>query len=266
MTTTSTRDGASLTRIEVHRPVRGGRCEVRLSCSGPADRPRVRPMLLSSDDDGARVSLVPEGALLLSGDAVVIEVVVGAGARLELVEPAGTVAYAMSDGGRASWDVTIHLAPASSLVWAGEPFVVSEGARVDRRTTVELAWDARLALREVLVLGRHGERPGELCQDFDATGPNGTPVLAESLAVGAAFGDLALGGARVMGTVTVLGARLPATDDGTRLDLEAEGTVVRRLADAAHVAVPDRSWRAARQLMREICASTWNSSPSALAR
>ena len=264
MTTTSTRDRASLTRVEVRRPEAGGRCEVVLACSGAADRPLVRPMLLTSDEDGARVSLVPEGALLLAGDAVRIEVVVGPGARLELVEPAGTVAYAM-DGGSASWDVDVRLDAAATLTWAGEPFVVAEGARVTRRTRVALAWDARLALREVLVLGRHREQPGELRQVLDVTGPAGLPVLVESLEVGPASGPLLLG-ARVMGTVVLLGDRLPATTVGTRLDLETDGTIVRVLADSAHVAIPHDAWALARQQLRAICSSIRNSSPSALAR
>lgn len=243
--TTSTRERTSLTRVEVHRPEGGGRSRVSLSCEGPSDRPLVRPMLLSSDDRGARVSLVPEGALLLAGDAVEIEVVVGPGARLELVEPGGTVAYAM-DGGAASWDVTIDVGAAASLVWAGEPFVVAEGARVDRRTSVRLGWDAHVALREVLVLGRHGERPGTLRQEFTATGPNDVPLLVESLEVGPGSGALLLG-ARVVGTVTCLGSRLLADGSGTHLDLEGEGTLVRRLADEAHLAVGAATWRAARE-------------------
>ncbi|MCQ3998711.1 urease accessory protein UreD [Aeromicrobium sp. 636] len=264
MTTTSTCETTSLTRIEVRRPASGGRCEVLLACSGSADRPLVRPMLLSSDEDGARVSLVPEGALLLAGDAVRIEVAVGPGAHLELVEPAGTVAYAM-DGGCARWDVDVVVEAAAGLVWAGEPFVVAEGARVARRTRVRLGWEARLALREVLVLGRHGERPGVVEQGLVLLGASDVPVLVESLQVGPDSSPLLLG-ARVMGTVTVVGERLPATTEGTRLDLEGRGTMVRQLADAAHLAVPHEAWAQARQLVRAICSSTRNCRPSALAR
>lgn len=246
MTVTSTREEVSLTRVEVRRPASGGRCEARVSSSGPPDRPLVRPMLLSSDDRGARVSLVPEGALLLAGDAVRVEVVVGPGAGLELVEPAGTVAYAMA-GSSASWDVSIRLGAAASLVWAGEPFVVAEGAQVDRRTSVSLAWDSTLVLREVLVLGRHGERPGRIRQAFEAVGPNGVPVVVDSLSMGPDDGPLLLG-ARAMGTVTSLGVRLPDGLPGTRLELEAEGTLLRHLCDEAHLAVPPDVWHAARAL------------------
>lgn len=246
MTLTPTREHPSLTRVSVARPVGGGRSRVGLDATGPPDRPVLRPMLLSSDERGARVSLVPEGALLLAGDRVSVHVAVEAGAHLELVEPAGTVAYAM-DGGHASWDVTIDLGPAATLVWSGEPFVVAEGAKVRRRTTVRLAWGARLALREVLVLGRHGEASGVLDQELTVLGPHDVPVLSEQLDVAPSTSRLLLGGARTMGTVLLVGERLDATDEGVRLDLEADGTVVRRLAGAAHDAVPHQAWAAARR-------------------
>ena len=189
---------ASRTRVAVRRPPGGGRAVVSLETSGPPDRPVIRPMLLSADAAGAAVSLVPEGALLLAGDAVEIDVSVGAGARLELQEPAGTVAYAMA-GGSASWAVTITLGPAAALVWAGEPFVVAADANVTRTTRVRLGWGAMLALRETLVLGRHDEAAGRVRQDFAAIGHNDVPLLSESLDVGPEAGPLLMGGMRCHG-------------------------------------------------------------------
>lgn len=241
----------SRTEISVGRPTGGGRVTVSFAVSGAADRPLVRPMLVASDDVGARVSLVPEGALLLAGDAVSLHITVGAGARLELVEPAGTVAYAMH-GDSASWDVTIDLAPAASLVWAGEPFVVSEGADVTRTTAIRLGWGATLAMRETVVLGRHGEVPGRLRQHVTATGQNDIPMLSESLDVGPTSSPLLLGGARVMGSVLTLGYRtLPVVDPSraTHLDLDGVGTVSRALAHQAHHLGLEAAWTAARQGM-----------------
>ena len=266
----NTSDGASSTRIEVTRPREGGRVMTRFRVSAPPDRPAIRPMLLSSDDVRARISLVPDGALLLAGDVIGIGIRVGPGAHLELVEPAGTVAYSM-DGGTASWSVAVDLAPTSSLVWAGEPFVVAEGARVKRTTTIRLGWDAKLAMREIVVLGRHGEGPGDLDQELTAVAENGAPILTESLSVGPASGPLLLGGSRVMGSVLALGARLAgsvADPRATVLDLEAEGTLVRALVDDAHEAV--HGWEQARRAVGryavdEICARTLNSTSSAAA-
>lgn len=121
----------------------------------------LRPVTLSCDAASARVALVPEGALLLAGDHVAIEVRVGPGAHLEVVETSGTVAYDMR-GGTASWSLDVRVAEGGSLVWQGLPFVAAAGADVRRRTVVDLAHDARLLLRETLVLGRVGESPGRV--------------------------------------------------------------------------------------------------------
>jgi len=239
----------SRTEVSVARPPGGGRATVSFAVSGATDRPHVRPMLLASDEAGARVSLVPEGALLLAGDAVSLHIAVGAGARLELLEPAGTVAYAMH-GGSAVWDVTIELEPAASLVWAGEPFVVSAGADVTRRTTIRMGWDAMLAMRETLVLGRHGEVPGRLSQHLTVTGQNGAPMLSESLDVGPESSPLLLGGARIMGSVLTLGYRTPRATDApsiTHLDLDGLGTVSRALAHQVHHLPLDAAWLAVGQ-------------------
>ena len=220
-----------------------------MDTDGPSDRPVIRPMLMASDEAGAVVSLVPDGALLLAGDAITIEITVGPGARLELVEPAGTVAYAM-DGASASWHVAVDLAPASTLVWAGEPFVVAEGATVDRSTTIRCGTGASMAWRETLVLGRHGERPGTLSQGLSVLGHGDVPLLREDLEIGPASHHLLLGGARAVGSVLVLGRRLPvdlAHGSGTRLELEADGTMIRHLGLEAHRATSAVTWAAARR-------------------
>jgi urease accessory protein len=148
--------------------------------------------------DRTRVALVPEQAVLLADDQVTVSVRVGAGQSLEIVEPGGTVAYAMR-GHAATWDVRIEVEPGGSLVWLGEPFVVAEGAAVRRRTSVELAEDAQVVLRETLVLGRSGEGPGSLVTRTEVH-RNGVPVLVEELdsAVG-------LGAHRVVDQVLCLG-------------------------------------------------------------
>ncbi|MFT4263320.1 MAG: urease accessory protein UreD [Nocardioides sp.] len=238
------------TRTETHlalaRPEGGGRVAVRHRSAGGPDRPVIRPVLLTSDADGARVSLVPEGALLLAGDDVAIDVEVGAGATLVLVEPAGTVAYDMR-GGSARYDVRIHVGAAGRLIWHGEPFVVTAGAVVRRRVRVSLGQSARLALRETLVLGRHGEAGGSLDQLLEVTTDGGQPVIADGLRTDRH--PLVWGGHKAMSSVLLVGAELPeiATPpepDGvaTRFDLEAGGTLVRSLAGHAHRAELDRAW------------------------
>ncbi|MEU0316388.1 urease accessory protein UreD [Nocardioides sp. NPDC006273] len=242
-TTISTPELASgsLTRVRVEA-VEGGRVRVETEVGGPSTAPALRPMLLSSDARSARISLVPDGAMLLAGDQVTVEVEVGEGACLTLVEPAGTVAYDM-DGGHADWTVAITLAADASLVWAGEPFVASAGADVTRDTRVTLGPGARLALRETLILGRHGERPGRVVTTWSAHQADGRPLLVESLDLDASsLAPGLLGEHRVLASVTALGRDVPpgVCPDG-RLDLERGGTLWRHLADEAHE-IPAQPW------------------------
>jgi urease accessory protein len=204
--------------------------------TGTPEVPLLRPMLVDSAVASARVSLVPEGAMLLAGDRISLEVEVGPGARLELVEPAGTVAYDMR-GRDASWDVRVVLREDAVLVWHGEPFVAAAGSRTRRRTDVTLAPGAVLALRETLVLGRYGEPPGEVSQQLTATGSDGRPLLVE---------ELVLGSHRVVGSVLLLGAVVPPDEAvADRFELERGGTLWRRLGREAHLATPADAWTAA---------------------
>jgi urease accessory protein len=204
-------------------------------------------MILATGEGFARVCLVPDGALLLAGDAIQLEVTLGPGVHLELVEPTGTVAYDMR-GGQATWDVSLYLAERASLVWAGEPFVVAGGARVTRSTDVRLGLGARLAVRETLVLGRHQERSGVLTQIWTARNCDSEEVLVEHLHLDeTAHRPGILGGNRVLGSVLALGFELPpeTCPDG-RMDLEYGGTVWRRLAADAHRGAVDDAWQAVR--------------------
>jgi len=226
-------------------PAPRGRVAARTGAAGGPGRPQVRPMLISSNSRSARVCLVPEGALLLAGDEIEIRVSVGAGAALELVEPGGTVAYDMR-GGHARWDVEMQVATGATLVWGAEPFVVAEGADVRRTTRLDLAADARVVLRETLVLGRHGEQPGRLAQRLDVTGPGWSPVLVEELAVDGRSAPGILGDHRVVSSVLALGLALPeeAAPAG-RYDLESHGTWWRGLGHEVHRTVPHEAWTAA---------------------
>jgi urease accessory protein len=170
--------------------------------------------------DGVRVALVPEQAVLLAGDRVTVAVRVGAGQRLEIVEPGGTVAYAMR-GGQARWDVRVVVEEGGSLVWHGEPFVVAQGADVLRSTTVDLAPGACLQLRETLVLGRSGEGPGRLVSRTDVH-RDGVPVLVEEL-----DSSLGLGRHRVLDQLLEVGGP-------DRLDQRGPGVLLLASGDRLH--------------------------------
>jgi urease accessory protein len=231
------------TRIRVTADPDGGRCRVRTVMTGSdPSTALVRPMVLHHDSRAARISLVPEGALLLAGDAIEVDITVDAGARLDLVEPGGTVAFDMR-GQRARWDVRVRLGGGAVLTWAGEPFVVAAGADVRRRLHLDLAAGAAIVMRETVVLGRFGERPGGMRQATTAV-VGGSPVLVEELPLDAASAPGLLGGHRVLCSVLLLGRQLAADPTATdRYDLDAGGHLWRRLGVQAHEAALPDVWR-----------------------
>lgn len=186
---------------------------VRLGASG---RPRVEtragllvPRLVSVRGRTVRVVLVAAGALLLAGDDVTLDVDVGPGVRLDLADVAATVAYD-GRGGRSSWRADVRVAADGDLCWHAEPFVVAAGADVDRSLHAAVEAGGRLALRETLVLGRHGE-PGGVVRSRTRMRYAGRPVLAEDLDLRDDRGALPgiLGDRRVVDQIVQLGPTVP---------------------------------------------------------
>ncbi len=113
-------------------------------------------------DGTARVALVQTAATLLSGDDCALELEVGDGAALELIETGATIAHDVRGGAPARMRVRIALGAGARLTWLGRPLVLAHGCDLTRTTTIALAPAARLLLRETIVLGRSGEQPGRL--------------------------------------------------------------------------------------------------------
>ena len=195
----------------------------------------LRPRLLGGA--GPRVALVAACASLLAGDHLRMEVEVGAGASLELVEPSGTVVYD-ARGGRANWTASVRVGERGRLVWGAAPFVVAQGADVHRHTGIDLESGGAVLLRETLVLGRSNECGGALRSTLRAV-REGRPLQAEEL-------DLAdpvlrsspavLGTRRVLATATLLGRRPEELTDPHETVLDGPGALRRELADHAHLA------------------------------
>jgi len=202
------------------------------------DGPRVvlaagllRAQRVADGPHGPRVGLVATTALLLGGDEVELAVELGPGARLDLFDVAGTVAY-HGRGRPACWRTTVTLADGAALTYAGQPFVVSDGADVTRTMGLDLAGSARLRLRETLVLGRDGQIGGRVRSrthlrvdgidawredtDLDPAGIRDLPGL--------------LGGRRVVDTVLTVGQPAPVAPPAvTYALLGGVGTVTRYL-------------------------------------
>jgi urease accessory protein len=142
--------------------------------------PPWAPRPLAADGATARVALVQTAATLLGGDRCALEVRLGPGARLELVETGATVAHDARGGAAAQVHVRIELATGARLTWLARPLVLAAGCAVTRETTVALADGAVALLRETVVLGRSGEQPGALTATFRATHA-ARPLLHERL-------------------------------------------------------------------------------------
>jgi len=204
--------------VSVHR--QNGRFRTRLRTG------LLRPQQLHGPDDRCRVGLLATNALLLGGDAVELDVDVGAGVSLELCDIAGTVAY-HGRGLPASWSVRARVAEGGSLRWAGEPLVVADGADVTRSLVLELAEGSRALVRETLVLGRAGQVGGRLRNRAEVRRA-GRPVLVEDAdldPVGHRRLPGMLGSLRVVDSLLALGVVPPAS--------HAEGLATFRLVDPA---------------------------------
>jgi urease accessory protein len=121
----------------------------------------LRPQLVHSRPGWCRIGLVATTALLLGGDTVELQVEVGPGARLDLFDVAGTVAF-NGRGAPACWRVRIILDERATLRMSAEPFIVADGADVTRSLALELAQGATALIRETVILGRAGERGGRV--------------------------------------------------------------------------------------------------------
>ena len=222
----------------------GERARVTVRTDGPRGRGHLGVRVLHAGRDWVRVALLAEGALLVAGDDVSVGMRVGPGLWLDVVEPAGTVAFDMR-GGSARWGVSIEVADGGELVWRAEPFVVASGAAVHRDVTIALSGSGSARLREVLVLGRVREAGGVLTQRLRVAGNTG-PLLAEDLRLDGGRPRVGvLGAHRVVDSVTVLGQRatgIPTPSGAHRLELDADGTILRHLGDETHTSPLDASW------------------------
>ncbi|MFI8520211.1 urease accessory protein UreD [Streptomyces sp. NPDC085481] len=155
-----------------------------------------------------RVTVVGAMSAPLGGDRLALHTEVRDGARLLVDSAAATVALPGSDGVPATYDLALTVGRGAELRWLPEQLVSAEGSELRMRTTVELAADARLVLREEQILGRHGELPGTLTTRLTVR-RGGRPLLDQELAYGPGApggwdGAAVLGGHRATGQLLVV--------------------------------------------------------------
>ncbi|MGW4520307.1 urease accessory protein UreD [Amycolatopsis sp. NPDC004378] len=189
----------------------------------------------------AVVHLVNSATSPLGGDELLLTVHVGPGASLRLSGVAATLALPGLHGEPSVSTVDVVVEAGGSLEFLPEPTVITSRARHTAEFRAQVASDAHLHTREVLVLGRAGERPGSLTTSQHVT-RGSVPVLRQTLSIGSDLdGSLAvLAGRRVLATDLVVGGPdlPPASGDWwSRTPLAAGGTLTTSLAPDAVTAL-----------------------------
>ncbi|ADJ50141.1 urease accessory protein UreD [Amycolatopsis mediterranei S699] len=190
----------------------------------------------------AVVHLVNSATSPLGGDDLLLSIHVGRGASLRLSGVAATLALPGLHGEESLSTVEVVVEPGGSLEYLPEPTVITARARHRAVFRASLASDAYLHTREVLVLGRAGERPGSLSTSLSVT-RGSVPVLRQTLSVGDAGLDASLAvlaGRRVLATDLVVGGPELSAASGdwwSRSPLPAGGSLVTSLAPDAVTAM-----------------------------
>jgi urease accessory protein len=183
-----------------------------------------------------RVHVVGTGAWPLGGDRVALSVHVGAGARVELAAVAATIALPGRTTGRSRFDMQIHVEAGGTAVIDLGPTVVASAAEHVTSTSVRLEGDARLLLRELVVLGRTDEPPGRSHSRIDII-CDARPVLREALVRPAGDATTAVDDARRAAVGIVLVGATPSSGS-TDVEVAAAGP------GADWLALPGgRGWR-----------------------
>lgn len=199
----------------------------------------------------ARVAVVQTSACLVGGDNVALEVRVGTGASLELVELSATLAHPVAvDRPGIRQATRVEVGAGGRLLWLAEPLVIAAGTRLHRRLDVVTAPGARVLLGETVVLGRDGERPGAATSRVRIT-REGRAVLDDELATGDSGvlrSPVVAGEARVCAALTLAGVAAPEPLPAGALRLGAQDTTLRCLGSGAadvhvRVAAVATAWR-----------------------
>lgn len=152
------------------------------------------------------VYMVGTAASPVGHDDVTVSVRVLAGGSLTLRSAAASVLWSGTDT-RQRVDVTVEAE--AELVWAPEPLIATAGCSHRQSVCVELHPTSRLRWRDLLVLGRHGERPGRIESLLRVT-VAGAPLLHHVVEAGGVHagcdGPAVLGSTRVLGQLVVAGA------------------------------------------------------------
>lgn len=166
-----------------------------------------------------RLHLVQAAGGPLGGDDLGLAVRLAAGTSVRVCSAAATVVQPGAGGAPARWTVTAEVGPGATLCWWPEPTVLCDGAVLRSSLRVRLAPGASAVLRELVVLGRHGQCGGRAHCELDIELGAATLLRHTTLLDGAdpvLAGPAGTGGVRAVGTLVVAGAdgELPAPVPG----------------------------------------------------
>lgn len=193
-----------------------------------------------SDATAARVHLSAGAAGPVGGDQLRLEVHVGPGSSLILSEVSPTLLLPGPHGEQSRTEIDIRVAAGASLAWLPQLVIAAQGCRHHTDVRVTLEPEARLLLREEILLGRHNEHPGQLQQRLRVV-LDDRPLYDQELTLGpgapAWDGPAVTAGNASIGSLLVVDpAGHGSSRDGTRspdlavMALPGPGTVVTALA------------------------------------
>ncbi len=180
-----------------------------LRCDGPLvlrkSNPKGPEPLTQRAHGIARVALAAGTAGPLGGDDYSLDITVGAGSTLFLQEVSAMLILPGLGGHRSHMSVTVTVEEGATFVWWSEPIIAAHRCNHQHDVRVELAPDARMVLREELLLGRHGEMPGDFASRLRIT-RDGAALYDQQLT----FGPCATGwdGAAVLDNARAVGSVL----------------------------------------------------------
>lgn len=151
----------------------------------------------------AAVRLVAGAAGPVGGDRWQWDIDVGPEAVFLLGAAGGTVVLPGPRGEASQSHIRVRVAAGGTLIWHPGVQIAARGCRHDSFIQVSLERGARLYLRDEVVLGRHGEVPGDYRQRLRVT-CEGRALYDQTLAVGATAPGWA--GGAVMGAYRTLGS------------------------------------------------------------
>lgn len=158
------------------------------------------------------VHMIGTAATPLGGDTMIIDVVVGAGARLCVHSVAATLALPSAVRRDSSSQWTFHVEDGGSLIFDPQPMIVASDAIHHSVTTLEFAASATIAFSERVQIGRAGEDAGRWCGTTNAD-IEGRPHLRHrvELGTGSVGHDVLSAPMALSSTLTYPDEREPAT-------------------------------------------------------